>query len=179
MTAVLLLLWLPSEPGPRPVPEIKKVVETPPPKLPVKPPPPGPRRIPVAGAEGFSIVIFPDGTSQLESPTGKRTNLVDRAFAGMPTEAALFQQLNAKLMGPRPQPRRTTLEQLIVLDEGVVDIPRDAVVTFTAKDRLVALHADGTSMVHYVDGRIEVRARARDLVHSVAPGRKPLPPAPK
>lgn len=117
------------------------------------------RRLPVAGAAGFFVVINADGTSYLESPTGKQA-LVSADFTMPPSaEQALAARLAARANRPTEAPRKARLEQLVVLDHGVVDVPRGATITLVTADYLVVLNQDGTSTVYYVDGRSEVRGR--------------------
>jgi hypothetical protein len=131
-----------------------------------------PRRLPLAGAEGYFVVLMPDGTSYLESPNGQKTSLVDKRFASIPSELALNAQIAKQLQQRQKQqaiikPPETRLGQLVVLDEGVVDVPEGAIITFVGPDRLVATSNNGTSTVYYANGRVEVRNRA-DLLDSVS-----------
>lgn len=119
-----------------------------------------PRRVPLAGVEGFHVIFMPDGTSLLEGPDGKKQPLVDAAFAAKPSPAELSARLAEKLK-PRSLPRKSGPGQLVVLDDGVVDVPVGAQITLIEKDRLVVLNGDGTSTVHYADGRTEIRDRRR------------------
>lgn len=127
-----------------------------------------PRRVPVAGSDGYTVVLNPDGTSYLEGPDGKKTQLVDRTFARTPSEKELEERIRKRLQRPAPAPRKAAVGQLVVLDEGVVDVPRDALITYTGPDRLVALTPDGTATVYWADGRTEIRDRQRP-----APARVP------
>jgi hypothetical protein len=126
-------------------------VATPSASLPVQP-----QRFPVAGAAGFFVVLNTDGSSSLEDPTGKVIKLADANTRTPETELAA--RLLANATGSRPDVK-TTVGQLIVLEQGVVDVPKDALITFMDKDKLVVLAKDGTSTVYHVDGRVEPRER--------------------
>lgn len=106
------------------------------------------QRIPVTGAPGFVVIVHPDGASELEDAAGVRTPLT-------PADATPLAVVPSK---PQPEPK-TTVGQLIVLDRGIVDVPKDSLITFTGEDNLVVLNADGSSTVYRTDGRIERRAR--------------------
>lgn len=117
-----------------------------------------PRRLPIAGAEGYFVVIHPDGTSFLETPDNQMQPLVDAATARMPIDRDLEARLRLRL-NEIIRPKRSGLGQLIVLEHGVVDVPQDAVITYQGKDRLVVLNGDGTSTVYHADGKVETRER--------------------
>lgn len=127
-----------------------------------QPPPaaPEPRRVPVAGQDGYFVVFMPDGTSYLEAPDGKKTQLVDAAFASRPDPDRLAARLAAKL-APKDGDKRREPGQLIVLDEGVVDVPKGAQITLIEKDRLVVMNGDGSSTVYYADGKTELREKRK------------------
>lgn len=118
--------------------------------------PPTPQRFPVAGAAGFFVVLNADGSSSLEDPTGKVIKLADANTRTPETELAA--RLLANVTSSRPDVK-TTVGQLIVLEQGVVDVPKDALITFMDKDKLVVMAKDGTSTVYHVDGRVEPRER--------------------
>lgn len=122
------------------------------------------RRMPVAGAPGFFIVVNPDGTSYLEKPSGQRQVLVDAAQAAVPDPGTLALRVKEKMEEvSRPKPK-TEIGQLVVLDRGVVDVPKGAVITFTGPDRAVVLNEDGiSSTVFHSDGRVERRERKKPL----------------
>jgi hypothetical protein len=107
------------------------------------------RRVPVAGRKGHWVVFEPDGSSYLEAPDGTRTRLASAA-EGPP---------------PPPPPQRATPErrpgQLVVCDEGVVDVPKNAVITLVAADKVVTHEPDGSSVTYFTDGRVERRGRDR------------------
>lgn len=134
-----------------------------------------PRRLPVTGAAGYVVVLNPDGTSYLEGPKGDKTQLVDRTFAKMPSERELEERIRKRLLRPTPATpkREAVVGQLVVLDEGVIDVPQDALVTYTGPDRLVALNPDGTATVYWADGRTEVRDRRRPVEARVPPRKLP------
>ena len=52
------------------------------------------------------------------------------------------------------------LGQLVVCDTGVVAIPKNSVVTFIGRDKVVVLNPDGSSTVFNTDGRVEQRVRS-------------------
>lgn len=137
------------------VPEEKPAV-TSPVVTPVVPPPVVPQRFPVSGAAGFFVILNADGSSSLEDPSGKIVKLADANKQTPETELA--SRLLANVKNPRPD-TKTAVGQLIVLEEGVVDVPKDALITFMDKDKLVVLATDGTSTVYHVDGRVERRER--------------------
>jgi hypothetical protein len=114
--------------------------------------PDGPRRLPVAGREGSFLVVEADGSSYLEEPGGRRTMLAEAA-----TDAAagdVVRKVVERAKAPRREPG-----QLVVLDRGVVDVPKDAVITFVGRDRVVALDTDGSASVYHADGRVEHESR--------------------
>lgn len=129
----------------------------------------GPRRLPVAGAPGFYVVVNPDGTSYLERPDGVRQVLVDSLLARTPDPREVERRIRAKMeAADRPKAKRE-LGQVIVLDKGVVDVPKGAVVTFVGSDRAVVLDDDGvSSTVYHADGRVEKRDRKKPLPQPVA-----------
>lgn len=126
----------------------------PPPKKEVAPPPKaGPRRLKVAGQEGYFIVIEADGSSAMEAPDGTKTVLTGPASKDEDTESAIVKKLE------ETRPKRAGLGQLVVTDTGIIDIPKDAVVTFIGRDKVVTHDPDGTSVVYFVDGRVVRQAR--------------------
>lgn len=126
----------------------------PPPKKEVAPPPKsGPRRLKVAGQDGYFIVIEADGSSVMEAPDGTKTVLTGPAAKNEDAEAAIVKKLEDA------RPKRAGLGQLVVTDTGIIDIPKDAVVTFIGRDKVVTHDPDGTSVVYFVDGRVVQQAR--------------------
>lgn len=114
-------------------------------------------RVRVAGMDGHFVVFSPDGTSFLETPSGRR-ELVDAGFAARRRPEAVAAKVAETLAAsPRRQPG-----QLVVLDGGVVDIPVGAQITLMESDRLVTMNGDGTATVYHVDGRVEVRDRRKN-----------------
>lgn len=115
---------------------------------PVEPPaPPGPKRMPVGGQEGFFVVINLDGSSYLEAPDGTKTKLAEAGPVLIPPREVV--------VGPPP---RKPIGQLVVCDAGVVDVPRDAVITLIGKDKVVT-HDESGATTYYTDGRVERRSR--------------------
>jgi len=115
------------------------------------------RRLPVAGFKDHFVVIDPDGTSYLEAPAG-RTQLVDSTFAKTPDEQVLLAKLLRRLDPSSTQPAAPAEPgSLVILDAGVVGVPRDALITYTDATKLVAMNPDGTATVYYADGRTELR----------------------
>jgi len=117
---------------------------------------PGPRRLPVAGSDGFYVVVMPDGSSYLESPTGQKKKLAD----GGPDEDDVSARVERKVTAP-PKKRRGP-GQLVVTDSGVVEVPQDAIITLVGRDKVVTHAPDGTSVTYYVDGRVEPFARVKN-----------------
>jgi len=116
----------------------------------------GPRRMPVAGAPGYWVVVNTDGSSYLEGPDGQRTAL---AAAGPSVPEQRVADAIAKRLAKTPE-KRKGLGQLVVCDSGVVDVPKDAIITFVGVDKVVTLDPnDGSSTAHYVDGRVQRRER--------------------
>lgn len=136
---------------------------------PPPPPPPGPRRLPVAGSAGAVVVLEPDGSSYLESGDGPPIPLADAADPVAPTvDEALVAKLAARLeAAPRAAGR------LVVLEKGVVEVPRDAVVTYLGEDRLVVHAPDGASTTYHVDGRIVARGRSARVLPPTPTGSAP------
>jgi hypothetical protein len=126
-----------------------------------EPAPPRPRRIPVGGAPGSFVVLMPDGTSYLEAADGSRQQLVDKTFLEQPSKEEIVERLVSRLRESKRPAARAGPGQLVVLDRGVVEIPKDAQITLVEKDRLVALGDDGSSTVYHADGRTEVRERGQ------------------
>ncbi len=91
----------------------------------------------------------------MERPDGRRTALVEADAAARTVEAA------ADSVGERmsPPPRKTEVGQLVVCDKGVVDVPKGAIITLVAEDKVVTREADGSSTVYHTDGRVERRDR--------------------
>ena len=148
-----------------PLPRSKLALESPIREIP-------PRRFPIAGADGYTVVLNADGTSYLEGPTG-RHDLVDKTLARTPSERELAVRIAERIKKSAVPvvPQREGLGQLVVLDDGVVDIPKGSVVTLTAADKLVVLNGDGTSTVYHASGKIERRERTREATSPV-----PKPP---
>ena len=148
-------------PGGQPPPAtVAAPADLPAPARPQPPEPPAPqvRRLPVAGAAGYYVVIRPDGTSELHTPEGVQP-LVDATTAALPSEDELARRLAEAeaRRAARPQVKKA-LGQVVVLDQGVVDLPADAALVFAGPDKAVALLPDGTSAVYHADGRVEPRA---------------------
>lgn len=128
VVASLLLVWRVAVPD-RAVPAPRPAAV---PAAPPAPSPAGPRRLPVAGAPGYVLVLDPsDGAGYLEDPAGDRT----------PLEAA-------------PARIRGLGRRLVVLDQGVVAVPEGAVVTYQGPDRLVT-HDAGSATVYRATGAVE------------------------
>lgn len=116
-----------------------------------------PRRLPVAGLEGYFITVNPDGSSYMEEPGGKKTPLADAG--GPPTAEDVVVKRASERIAKLPQ-KRTGIGQLIVLDKGVIDVPKDAIITYTGPDKVVTHEADGSSTVYHVSGKVEHRERS-------------------
>lgn len=108
-------------------------------------------RLPVAGSPGYYVVVV-DGAAYLENPDGDRSLLAKQL---MPAPAP---QLFPKLLMPQPAAAGGS-GRLIVLDTGIVEVPKTGVITLIEKDYLVLHHADGTATAHYTDGRVVARKR--------------------
>jgi hypothetical protein len=93
--------------------------------------PSGPRRLPVVGSAGRTLVVAPDGSGYIEGPAGR----VDITAAPADATARLY-----------------------VTEAGVVEVPAASVVTFVGEDVVVAVAPNGAATAYYADGRIEVRA---------------------
>jgi hypothetical protein len=136
----------------------EKVIVVPPPKL-ITPTPKEvaglSRRISVAGQPGYTIVVQPDGSSYLEGPDGKMVRQL--ADASPLIKDDVIDRISQKLITPTE--KRPSLGQLIVCDNGVVDVPTDAVITFIGTDRVVTHSPDGTSNIYYTSGKIETRGQ--------------------
>jgi hypothetical protein len=157
---ILLAINQPIEPA---TPETREEPK-PEPKIEPKPLPPreaapapkaGPRRLKVAGQEGYYVVIEPDGSSVMEAPDGKKTFLTGPVSKDELPEDAIVKKLE------ETSPKRVGLGQLVVTDTGIVDIPKDAVVTLIGRDKVVTHGPDGTSVVYFVDGRVVRQARGQ------------------
>jgi hypothetical protein len=118
-----------------------------------------PRRLPVAGARGWWAVLYEDGSSFLEGPDGQRKQLTEPGPVPQPAAGAGGNGQGWSGKGPAGPAR--TPGRLIVCDDGVVDVPVDAVITFIGRDRVVTLDPhDGSSTIYHTDGRVERRGRA-------------------
>lgn len=116
-------------------------------------PPVRPRRLKVAGSDGYAVIVNPDGSSYLEAPDGRQTELAGPGQAEENTAKIIERKLS------EPRPKKEGLGLLIVTDTGVVDVPKDAVITFVGRDKVVTHSPDGTSKVYFVDGRVVSQAR--------------------
>ncbi len=114
------------------------------------------RRLPVAGTSGYTVILRPDGFSELEAPDGTRT-LLTEASHSTATDSIDLARITARLN--RKVPRRAEDGQLIVLEKGVVDVPKEAMIVYIGPDYLVTRDEAGDSIAYHVDGRVERRAR--------------------
>lgn len=158
VTVIVLLASTdgPQDLPPRPVPVITPVTSgTTAPEivtLPApEPVPAGPRRLPVGGQEGYTVVIEVDGSSYLEAPDGTKTQL---ATAG----PALVEVVPTIASGPPP---RRQLGQLVVCDVGVVDVPRGALIMYVGRDKVVVRGDDDQVTTYFTDGRVIRAERAK------------------
>jgi hypothetical protein len=127
------------------------------------------RRLPVSGAKGFYIVINPDGSSYMEGPEGKKTSLT----GALPKASGAPDTLVDKVVGRMADlPVKAEVGQLVVCDNGVVDVPKNAVITYIGEDKVVTHNSDGSSTVYFVDGRVVQRDRT-ERRPTDAPARKP------
>lgn len=130
-----------------------------------------PRRLPIAGAEGYTVVVNQDGSSYLEDPSGRRTHLLDGNQKPNATDI-LAERLAKRLS--QTGPRRLGQGQLLVLDTGIVEVPGDGIVTFTGSNHAVVLMPDGASASYYVDGRVEHREKVvRRPIDGASEGTRP------
>lgn len=110
----------------------------------------GPKRMPVSGLPKHFIVVYLDGSSYLEYPDGRTEKLTDPGTTPVPEDPLARKPI------PKPDPK---LEKLIVLDKGVVNIPKDSIITFIGADRVITHDSSGSSTTYFVDGRIETRIK--------------------
>lgn len=110
----------------------------------------GPKRMPVSGLPNHFIVVYLDGSSYLEYPDGRTEKLTDPGTTPTPEDPLARKSI------PKPDPK---LEKLIVLEKGVVNIPKNAIITFVGTDRVITHDATGSSVTYFVDGRIENRIK--------------------
>lgn len=113
------------------------------------------QRWPVAGAEGFYVIITPDGATYLEEPGQPRKLL----SAPERPEPATVSQAKP----PEPPPG---LRQVVVCDDGIVNLPTDAILTFVGKSHATALLPNGVSVTYHTDGRVEARGRRSPVKES-------------
>lgn len=124
-------------------------------------PPAEPRRMPLAGMPGYTVVVMPDGASYLEDPAGRRTRLADAEDGpadGAPGPAV--DRLASRLS--RRAERKLEDGVLVVLDRGVVDIPKDAIITFQGADYLVIRDGAGGFWTYHADGRVARREPGKE-----------------
>jgi hypothetical protein len=151
--ALIVMAGKPQDAAPEPlpvpsastVPSLSAVKEVTPPVPPLAT---GPRRMKVAGREGYWVVILQDGSSYLEGPDGKKETLAEAGPALVTPKPKVTLPAPLKPVG-----------QLVVCDDGVVDVPLGAVITLIGKDKVVTHTEDGSSVVYYTDGRVEQRGR--------------------
>jgi uncharacterized protein YjdB len=130
-----------------------------------------PRQLPVAGAPGFFVVLKRDGSSELLDPEGKRTPL---AAPGKMLDKDVTQIQKAVAAQLNKPAKKVAVGQLVVLEKGVVDVPKDAIITYLDTDRLITLATDGSSTVYKVDGSVETRERpGRPVLETETP--QPIP----
>ena len=164
--ALLVLMWIASQPSPRPrSSEGSPVVATPSTEVPpasggagfTRPPAGQATKQPVSGALGYFVVTLADGSSYLEGPDGKRQPLT-RAVPVIDAPG-LEKKVTDKVAGPAKAPADVKPDSLYFLEKGVVAVPPGGIVTFVGKDHVVVLEDAGT-VVYYADGRhTEVRER--------------------
>jgi hypothetical protein len=119
----------------------------------VLPPEPAARRFAVGGAEGFAVVVAPDGSSRLEAPDGSKVELTTaEPVVATPAAERVIKQVVSRLETPTPG---ALAGQLLVLDRGVVTVPRGAVITYMGADRVIVHEDDNTSTIYYISGAIE------------------------
>lgn len=119
----------------------------------------GTRRLKVGGADGFYVVINPDGSSVLEGPGGQRTPLAGAGELSQPRPPGVVDRVGKGLKPPVP-PKKKEVGQLVVCDLGVIDVPTDSVITFVGRDKVVTHDPSGASVVYHVGGGVERRGRA-------------------
>jgi hypothetical protein len=109
----------------------------------------GPRQIPVEGMPGHVLVLHDDGSSELIGPDGQSTVLTRPAAATTTTGREKGQEAPSLRKGEG---------RLVVCDRGVVEVPKGAVITLVAEDKVVTHDpTNGTSVTYHTDGRVVVR----------------------
>lgn len=116
------------------------------------PPPPevaevSPRRLPIGGTGNY-MAIEPDGSAYLVSSDGTRSQVMNPTPRPIPPTVT----------GRATMPQRI-IGQIIVCDTGLVDVPKNAIVTYVGRDRVTILNDDGSSTTYFVDGHSEHWAR--------------------
>ena len=116
-----------------------------------------PKRMAIGGAPGYFVVVNPDGSSYMESPDGKRTQLADADPTAKTVSDDAVKGVVDRMAAP---PKKTEIGQLVVCDKGVVDVPKGAVITYVGDDKVVTVNpVDGSSVVYFTDGKVTRRDR--------------------
>ncbi len=99
------------------------------------------------------FVVIENGQSYIEYPGGTKRLLLS------PSPKLSEDKVNEAVNKVVPSTTPPGEGQLVVCEGGVIEVPKDAVITLIAATKVVVQRADGSSATHYLDGKVEVRER--------------------
>jgi len=112
-----------------------------------------PNSLSVVGSQGQRIMFEEDGV-WLTDANGDRRRIANKP-EDMAVNDSIEEKIRDKLLQVAAKKKKNIAPGvLIVLDEGIVEIPKDSVVTWQGKSKLTCIHADGTVSSYYADGRV-------------------------
>lgn len=105
-----------------------------------------PKKIEIAGLPDHYILLYKDGLAELVKPDGTKTVITTPE----PDEKVI----------PIPKPPAPKLEQLIVTEEGIVNVPKGAIITGIEKGSVTTYNPkDGSVIIYFANGRVETKTR--------------------
>jgi hypothetical protein len=102
------------------------------------------KRLPIAGSPGKWLLVRADNSSAIVDEQGNVTEIND---------SELVQ--NGKLLAVIGD------KQVVVTPSGLVAVPKNAIVTFVGKDRVVTHRDNCESVVYTTDGKTQKHSRTR------------------
>lgn len=119
--------------------------------------------LPVIGSQGQRIMFEEDGV-YLRTPDGDKKKIANTPEE-LTQEEAVEKRIREKIALTVLNKKQRNVEPgvLIVLDRGIVEIPKESVIVYQDANKLTCINQDGSVSSYYADGKIVTQENSNRL----------------